>query len=146
MINTSLANVPTRSFDRLDQLMEEMFGNRFDYTPWSNWTPWTPAVDIKETEKEYVFVVELAGFKPEEVNVELSNDILTIYGKREKVTSEKNENFIRRERYFGEFKRSFKMDTHVRPDSIVANFKDGVLFVNVPKIEAVKPTRVPINT
>ena len=144
MINTSLANVPTRSFDRMDQLMEEMFGGRFDFRPFSTWTPWTPAVDIKETEKDYTFIVELAGFLPEDVHVELSNDILNIYGKREKISNEKNEIFVRRERYFGEFKRSFKLDTHVRPDAITANFKDGLLFVFVPKIEAVKPTKIEI--
>lgn len=144
MISNSLANVPTRSFDRMDQLMEEMLGGRLDFAPWSSWTPWTPAVDIKETEKEYTFVMELAGFKPEDIHVELSNDILVIYGKREKLTDEKNENYVRRERYYGEFKRSFKMDTHVRPDSISANFKNGVLTVSVPKIEAVKPTKIEV--
>ena len=140
MINTALA--PTRQFDRLDQLMEEMLGNRYDFMPWTSLTPWTPPVDIKESEKDYTFIAELPGFRQEDINVELSNDVLTIYGKREKFLDESKENYIRRERYYGEFKRSFKMDTHVRPDSISANFKDGVLSVVVPKIEPVKPTKI----
>ena len=142
MINTSLA--PTRNFDRMDQLMEEMLGNRYDFLPWSKWTSWNPAVDIMETDKDYTFVIELPGFKQENINVELSNDILTVFGKREKVFDESKENYVRRERYYGEFKRSFKMDTHVRPDSISAKFKEGLLTVFVPKIEPVKPTKIDV--
>jgi len=141
---THTALTPTRHFDRLDQFMEEMLGNRYDFMPWTNLTPWTPPVDIKESDKDYTFVVELPGFKQEDLNVELSNDVLTIYGKREKVVDESNEHFVRRERHFGEFKRTFKMDTHVRPDSISANFKDGLLSVVVPKIEPVKPTKIAV--
>src|SRR5579885_2616138 len=103
MSNTTLTNAPVRTFDRLDQFMEEMFGGQFGFTPWTHKMGWNPAVDIKETEKEYTFVAELPGFASNDVNVELSNDILTISGKREKFSDEKSENFVRRERFFGEF-------------------------------------------
>jgi HSP20 family protein len=140
-MSTSLVTSPTRTFDRLDQFMEEVLGERFHLKPWMGWTP---AVDIKETDKDYTFVCELPGFKKEDVNVELSNDVLTVYGRREKIKDEKTENFVRTERQYGEFKRSFKMDTHVRPDSIMASFKDGLLTIVVPKIEAVKPTKIEV--
>ena len=142
MITTSLANVPSRSFDRMNQLMEEMFGNKFDFTPWPAFAPWNPPVDIKETSNDYTFVAELPGFEQTNVNVELSNDVLTLSGFRESTSEEKNANYLRRERYYGEFKRSFKLDTHVRPEGIKAAFKDGILTVFVPKIEAVKPHKV----
>ena len=142
MINTSLA--PTRNFDRMNQFMEEMFGNRFESLPWSKWTPWYPAVDIIETVKDYTFVMEVPGFNQENISVELSNDVLTIYGKRERKFDESKETYVRHERYYGEFKRSFKMDTHVRPDSISATFRDGLLTVFVPKIEPVKPTKIDV--
>ena len=145
MLSTTLANTPTRSFDRLNQVMSEMFGNRFDFAPWQAFTPWTPPVDITETETSYSFIAELPGFFEKDVHVELSNDILTIYGKREYTNEEKEYNYIRSERYYGEFKRSFKMDTHVRPDGIKATFKNGLLTVFVPKVEAVKPKTIKIS-
>ena len=145
MLSNSLASAPTRSFDRMNQFMEEMFGNKFDFTPWPTFAPWNPPVDIQETEKEYTFVAELPGFNQKQINVELSNDILTISGFREDTTEQKEWNYIRRERYYGEFKRSFKLDTHVRPDGIKANFKDGILYISVPKIEAVKPHKIQVH-
>ena len=144
MINTSLTSMPTRSFDRMNQFMDEIFGNRYDLSPWAAYT-WNPPVDIKETEKEYMFIAELPGLRLEDVHVELSNDILSISGSREYTNEDKKDNYIRRERYYGEFKRSFKMDTHVRPDAINANFKDGMLTVIVPKIESVKPTKIKVH-
>lgn len=145
MINTSLASVPSRSFDRMNQFMDEMFGNRYDLNPWSTWSAWNPPIDIKETDREYTFIAELPGLRLEDVHVELSNDILSISGKREYTNEDKKDTYIRRERFYGEFKRSFKMDTHVRPDAIAANFKDGMLTVVVPKIEAVKPTKIKVH-
>ena len=143
-MNSLLPAFPTRSFDRLSQMMEETFSPLWDSDRW-NMAPWMPPVDISETEKEYRFVVETPGFLRDNVEVEMANDVLTIRGKREETKEDKEAgSYVRRERRFGEFRRCFKLDSHVRPESVVAEFKDGILTVIVPKVEAVKPHKVEV--
>ena len=137
-MNTLLPVVPSTTFDRMSQIMEDVFGHNLEMSPWM------PPVDIKETEKEYMFLIELPGLHKEDIEVTLSNDILKITGKREFAKEVTEENYVRRERRYGQFARSFKLDTHVRPDAIKAEFKDGILNVWVPKIEPVLPHKVHI--
>lgn len=137
-MNTLLPVVPSRTFDRMSQLMEDVFGANHELTPWM------PPVDIKETESEYKFLIEIPGLHKEDIEVTLSNDILKITGKREVTKEMTEENYIRRERRYGQFARSFKLDNHVRPDAIKAEFNDGILNVWVPKIEPVLPHKVKI--
>lgn len=132
--------VPTvRSIDRLSQMMEELLPNRWEFNIWS------PPVDIKETAKEYQILMDLPGMHREDIDVEVSRDVITVLGKINASTEEKGENFIRRERRHGEFKRSFKLDAPVRSDQVKAEFKNGVLAVHVPKIEPASPQKVAIN-
>ncbi|MHC6178925.1 heat shock protein Hsp18 [Clostridium sp. JNZ X4-2] len=91
-------------------------------------------VDLKENETNYVVEADLPGINKDAINVDYSNNYLTISAKREDSREDKSENFIRQERSYGEFKRSFYVD-NVDEDNINASFKDGVLKVNLPKSE-----------
>lgn len=121
-------------------MMEEIFPT----TP--VWAPktWLPPVDIKETEKELLFQVELPGMSRENIEVELTGDTLVIRGKREQEKLEEKEGLIRRERSYGTFQRSFRLDIPVKGDAITADYKNGVLKVCVPKLEIVKPQKITI--
>lgn len=95
--------------------------------------------DVKETEKDYILDVDLPGFKKEDVNLNLENGYLTISAKREhKVDNEnRKENFVRRERSFGQFSRSFYVGD-VEQDEIEAHLENGILTIKLPKEEEKK--------
>ena len=100
--------------------------------------------DVKEFNDHYELEVDLPGFKKDDMKVELNDGYLNIVAET-KSENEQNENdgkFIRRERYYGSCQRAFYVGEAVKEDDIKANFKDGVLKLNVPKItEEVKPEK-----
>jgi HSP20 family protein len=134
---TNLAPIDRfRSFENFNKMMEDMF---------SGFTAgWTPTVDVKETDKEMTFVCELPGMNEKDVDVELRENLLTIRGKREFSKEERREDYVRRERSYGTFQRSFSLDTSVQADQIKAVFKDGLLTVTIPKVEMPLPQKVEV--
>jgi HSP20 family protein len=105
---------------------------------------WTPACDIYETEKAIMLKVELPGINKENVSVSIENNLLTIHGERKFVEETKRENYYRVERNYGEFFRSFTLPNFIEPAKIVAEFKEGLLEIVLPKREEAKPKQVEI--
>lgn len=124
-------------FDRLHGMMEELFPSVTFLRG-----AWNPAVDIKETDTEYIFIAELPGMNREDFEVELSGDMLSIRGKRDEVKEESKEGYLRKERHYGSFYRSFRIDTPVEADKINAEYNKGVLQIVVPKGETTKAQRI----
>ena len=138
-MSTMIPYSPLKAIDRFGSLFEDVFG------PNPTWIAgWNPAVDIKETKDAYIFQAELPGMNREDLDVELTGETLVISGKREEHHDETKEGFVRRERQYGMFKRMFRLEQPVAPDKIVAEYKDGVLNVTVPKTEAVKKHRISV--
>jgi HSP20 family protein len=94
---------------------------------------WIPTVDIEETREEYVIKAELPGLKKEEVKVTYKDGTLTLSGERKQEKEEKGKRFHRIERSYGTFYRSFAIPEEVEEAKIIAEQKDGVLFVHLPK-------------
>jgi HSP20 family protein len=93
-----------------------------------------PAVDIRETETQYVIAVEVPGVPRENLAVEVDRDVLTVRGERKVATDEADESSLRRvERYHGSFARSFSLPTDVDAEAIEAALHDGVLELTIPK-------------
>lgn len=92
--------------------------------------------DIKEHENSYELIVDLPGFSKENINISIENGYLEISAK---TTSDKEENekgkYLRRERFEGEYKRSFYVGDKVTEDEIKASFKNGILKIDVPKVK-----------
>ena len=107
-------------------------------------TTWVPACDIYETGKEVVVKAELPGLKKEEVFVSIENNLLTIRGERKFEKEVKRESFHRVERTYGEFLRSFTLPTFIDATKILAEFKDGLLMVTLPKREEAKPKQIEV--
>ena len=103
---------------------------------------WRPPVNIRETPSRYVLEVELPGFGPDEVCVEVEEGILKISCARE--TREHENNVIRRERPLGCFHRNFKMPEKTLPENISAHMREGVLLINVPRASTQKVTQIDI--
>ncbi|MBQ8409393.1 MAG: Hsp20/alpha crystallin family protein [Clostridia bacterium] len=93
--------------------------------------------DIRETEHAYILESDLPGFRKEDIRAEVRNGTLTIHAEHRSEHDEKNEknNYIRRERSYGSFTRSFDLDG-IKSDEITASYKDGVLSLTLPKAEA----------
>ncbi len=92
--------------------------------------------DIKETDEAYLLDVEMPGFKKEEVSAEFEDGYLTINAKKtqENETKDENEKYVKKERYSGECKRTYYMGQNIDQEKISAKFEDGILKLNVPKI------------
>lgn len=137
----------------LDAIRREM--DRFfdDITPFSRRAGnggmemelWAPDTDMSETESEYLVTVDLPGISKKDIEVSYQDKRLTITGERKKEDKEEKKDYLRRERYFGKFVRSFTLPAGVKDNEIKAAFKDGVLTVRIPKTEVQKPKTVKID-
>jgi HSP20 family protein len=99
---------------------------------------WTPAVEISETPDELVITAELPGIDADEVHVVIDGDMLTIRGEKKSERREEDEDtqYYLVERSYGSFQRSFTLPSTVDPESIVAEFNNGVLTVHLQKVDA----------
>lgn len=91
-------------------------------------------VDLKETDTSYLIEADLPGIKKDAIDLSFNNNYLTISAKRDDTVEDNKENFIRQERRYGEFKRSFYID-NVDEKNINASFEEGVLKIELPKLE-----------
>lgn len=94
--------------------------------------------DVKETDSAYEIQVDVPGMDKKDIQIHYMNNQLTVHGERSADTEVKEENYIRRERSFGEFSRSFYVD-NVDEEKISASFEDGVLTITLPKLEKEMP-------
>lgn len=106
----------------------------------------SPALDVEETEDNFTLHVELPGVKPDQVEVSLEENVLTVSGTRDFYEEKNAEGFRRVERRFGSFHRAVRLPDRVDPDHVVATYKDGLLTVTVPKAESAKPRRIQVGT
>ncbi len=105
-----------------------------------------PEVDITEREDSYILKADLPGVSKDDVKITLRENMLTIRGEKKKEKEEKQRNSFRSERMYGTFERTFTLPSMVRDEKIQANFKDGVLTVEIPKSEEVKPKEIPVKS
>jgi HSP20 family protein len=105
---------------------------------------WMPPFDVSETEGEIIVKAELPGMKVEDIDITLTDGLLTIKGERKMEKEDKRENYHRIERQFGTFSRSLNLGVNVKADSIDAGYKDGVLTVTLPKAEEDKPKKIEV--
>lgn len=105
---------------------------------------WSPSVDIFENQDKIVLEAELAGMKPEEVDISIENNIITLKGERKFEKTEDKDNYHRVERSYGSFVRSFTLPRTVVSDEAEASFNNGVLSVTLPKREEAKARKIEI--
>jgi HSP20 family protein len=116
----------------------------------TRWSPldgnrtWAPPIDVYEKDDTYVVQVELPGMDPSNIDVTVENGVLSIRGERRFEDKLEDENARRIERRFGAFLRQLSLPTEVDADKIDANYRDGILTVTVPKVEAAKPKRITV--
>jgi HSP20 family protein len=103
-----------------------------------------PAVDVKESDTEYLMEVELPGLSEKDIEVKLDNNLLTISSRKEEKKEEKKNGYLLRERRAASFSRSFVLPEAVDREKISAEFKNGVLNLSFPKTPAAKPKSIEV--
>ena len=122
--------------DQLNRTFGSFFGERQ--------TSWLPSVDVYDDKEEVVLKADLPGVRPDQVDVEIDENVLTVRGQRKADHETDPERFYRIERPTGPFERSIALPQGVRADNVQAAFEDGILTVRVPKAEEAKPKRIQI--
>jgi HSP20 family protein len=139
---------PSRELDSLQGEMNRLFDGFFGTGPGNrngaSLRRWIPAMDLVESGDDLILRADLPGMREEDVAIEIKDNVLTVSGERRSEHEEEGESFYRAERAFGSFSRSLTLPEGVEPDSVRANFTDGVLEVRVPKPRERKPHRVEI--
>ncbi len=107
---------------------------------------WMPTVDISETENGFEIHAELPGVTDDDLNVSVTDNLLTIKGEKRQEEKTEGKNYHRVERRYGSFQRSFTLPRQVNTSDIKAGFKDGILTLSIPKAEEAMPTEIQINT
>ncbi len=137
---------PFRGATTLQEQINRIFGDGMGRTAEeSNLTPWAPAVDIYETENELVVKADLPDVNPQDLDIRVENNILTIRGERKFDKEVHDDNYLRIERAYGSFSRSFSLANSVNSDAIKADYHDGVLTLSIPKAEDAKPKQIKVN-
>ncbi|HKN25137.1 MAG TPA: Hsp20/alpha crystallin family protein [Candidatus Acidoferrum sp.] len=137
---------PFRGVSTLQDQINRLFSEAFDRSSdEANLTPWAPAVDIFETEHELVVKADLPDIKPEELDIRVENNILTIRGERTFEKKVDESNYLRVERAYGSFSRSFSLANTVNTEAIKADYKNGVLTLSIPKREEAKPKQIKVH-
>ena len=131
--------------NRINSLFNEPFFRSGGEDDQFNMGSWYPAVDMFENDDKIVIKAELPGVDKKDISVDVKDRVLTLSGERSYDHEVKEENYYRRERACGKFKRAFNLPADVDPDKIKADFKDGVLKVELPKPEAQKPKRITVH-
>lgn len=145
----SLANLsrwdPFREAQKAQEQLSRLFGDGFLVrSEDSALSAWAPEIDIRETKDELVLEADLPGINDKDLDIRVEDNMLTVRGERKFEKKVNEENYLRVERSYGSFTRSFSLPHTVNTESIKAAYHDGVLTIRLPKREEAKPKQVKI--
>jgi len=123
----------------------DLFNDEFFARPTAAMRTFVPSVDITEDEKSYLVTADVPGMKPDEIDVQVENNVLTIRGERKYETQGEHQGYRRLERHYGRFQRSFALPEGVNADAIEASVDNGTLTLRVPKPVTALPRKVKVN-
>lgn len=137
---------PGNDMISLRDMMDRLFEDSFVRTRSGSMLPRAGdlAVDLVETKDDVVVKATLPGVKPEDVELTITGDTLSIRGETKEEKETKDENYIRRERRYGSFSRSIQLPAGLQTDKAEASFENGVLTLKLPKSEQVKPKSIKV--
>jgi HSP20 family protein len=135
---------PFTELDAIQQRLNRLFLERGTGAGETSFADFMPAVDIEETEAEFIVKADLPDVKKEEIKIHVQDGVLAIEGERRHEKEEKGKKFHKIEREYGRFVRRFALPTEVDGDKVRAEFKHGVLSVVLPKAPAAKPKTIDI--
>jgi HSP20 family protein len=135
---------PFRDFERMRKEMDRLWDSFFERGPKAEPGEWYPSLDLAETKNDVVIKAEVPGMDPKDIDISLSNGVLTIKGEKKQEREEKEGDYHFSERSFGAFTRAVQLPTEVQSDKIEASYKNGVLKITLPKSEEAKKKQIKI--
>ncbi len=138
---------PFRDFERMTREMDRFWDSFLERRPATRIEDegeFLPTLDLAETKNDIVVKAELPGLDPKDIDISLSNGVLTIKGEKKQEREEKEENYHLLERSYGSFVRSVRLPGEIQSDKINASYKNGVLKVTLPKSEEAKKKEIKI--
>jgi len=135
---------PIHEMMSLREAMDRLFDDAFTRPVSMRDLSAMPLIDLSEDDDEITVKAVLPGLKPEDVQISVTADVLTIKGEFKNEDESKNRNYLIRERRFGSFERMMQLPTEVQTEKAHADFADGMLTLRLPKAEAVKPKSISI--
>lgn len=131
--------------DRINRIFEDRVTRRQEGEPISERT-WAPPVDIYEDETQLVVRAELPGLKREDIDIQVTTESLVISGERKmEQLGAQEPNYIRIERPYGPFRRTFSISVPVKPGETKASYKEGLLEIVIPKAEEAQPKKIQVD-
>ncbi|MFP4085561.1 MAG: Hsp20/alpha crystallin family protein [Desulfobacteraceae bacterium] len=142
--------VPWKAFNEIGRLRRDMddVWRGFFGTPMteSMESVWIPSIDVSETDENLLVKAELPGLEAEDIDIDVSGNVLTIKGEKRTEEEKEEENFYSRERYFGSFQRAIQLPADVNTEKVDATFRNGVLNITLPKEESSRRKRIEVKT
>lgn len=145
-MNAVIRRNPVREMMTLRNALDRMFDDSF-FAPFrqDELVDWGLPLDVIEQGDNFLVKASVPGINPNDLEITLENDVLCVKGETKSEKEENNERYHLRERRAGRFGRTITFPVRVNGDAITADYKDGVLTLNVPKAEEVKPRRINVN-
>ena len=129
----------------IDSIFDNFFGSHGVSRSTKN-SAWTPLVDVVDSDDHVEFHAEVPGLSEDDVQVSVTENVLTIKGEKKSESEDKNAGYRLVERSYGQFQRSFSLPKNLRTEDIDASFKRGVLIISVPKSRKEEAKEIPIRT
>lgn len=135
---------PWVGLGELENRLQQIFNNWPADVEGANGSEWLPAVDVAEEADRYVLTADLPGMSREDIDLSITDDVVTLKGSRKTESEEKKKGYHRIERSYGSFQRAFRIPGGVDNAKVEASFKNGVLSVSLPKPETTRPKQIDV--
>jgi HSP20 family protein len=130
----------------MDRLFDEGFSRPWRLMPAIGEYEATFPVEVSETDEALEVKAALPGVNPDEVEITVANDVLTIKAEHKERTEDKKRDYYRREIRYGAFHRSLSLPVTVDADKAEARFENGVLYLSLPKAESIRPKQIKVGS
>jgi HSP20 family protein len=147
MVMKRIIGVPIQRFRHQ---MDRLFDNFFGSAPWeesglsATAGTWNPDLGIVENDQEIVIKAEMPGLGPEDIDVRVAGNILTLSGEKKEETEQKKGGYFHTERRFGSFFRSVELPLGTQPESITAEYDKGILTLKIARAELPEPKKIEV--
>ena len=136
---------PLSEFRReVDRLFDSFLREPFSWPDWSFAGPWNPSLDVRETDDAVTVRAEVPGVKPDDINISVTGNMLTLSGEKKETEEKQGNGFRHSERRFGSFRREIALPPGIDADKVTADYAHGVLTVKIAKSPEAAPKRIPV--